>query len=126
MLFILTAPSVIPILYKISRDSLPALMPEPGGRDQSSTCEKANQKQKKKMSGLVTHYNRPLGRLLSHEVFFLLSGHKSGYPYIRSQESYAREHYDFSQDFPHETYETSHHHVECAMITNKLHDHRSK
>lgn len=30
----LTAPSVMPMLYKISRDSLPALMPDPGGLDQ--------------------------------------------------------------------------------------------
>lgn len=31
----------MPILYKISRESLPALMPEPGGLDQMYTCEAA-------------------------------------------------------------------------------------
>lgn len=35
---VLTAPSVMPMLYRMSRESLPALIPDPGGLDQTYTC----------------------------------------------------------------------------------------
>lgn len=34
---VLTAPSVMPMLYRMSRESLPALIPDPGGLDQTYT-----------------------------------------------------------------------------------------